>query len=193
MLFCSFALFPFFPFSLFFFSFCLFFSFFFFFFKVEKRLWCTRKSGLGLSHFFSLFLLISFSPFSRYPVLPFSVLRTPYSVLRSPFPFSSSPFSVLRSPVSVLRSPVLPFSRSPFSVLLFSCSPDLGFGAERARLVVQVKKLHIRLRHRTCKIVVQVERLRCTRLRRRTCKTIRSIKKASHPALAQNVHDYSFK
>ena len=196
MLFCSFALFPFFPFSLFFFSFCLFFSFFFFFFKVEKRLWCTRKSGLGLSHFFSLFLLISFSPFSRSPVFPcsrspFSVLPTLFSVLPFRSPVLRPPFSGLRSPFS--RSPVLPFSRSPFSVLLFSCSPDLGFGAERARLVVQVKKLHIRLRHRTCKIVVQVERLRCTRLRRRTCKTIRSIKKASHPALAQNVHDYSFK
>ena len=108
---------------------------------------------------FSLFLLFSCSPFLRSPVLPFSrapVLRSPYSLLRSPFSLSVLQFSVLRSPVSVLRSPVLPFSRSPvlrspFSVLLFSCSPDLGFGAERARLVVQVKKLRTRLRHRTCK------------------------------------------
>ena len=134
----------FFPFSLFFFYFFLFFSFFFFFFKVEKRLGCTRKSGLGLSHFFFSFspvLLFSFSPFSRAPVLrsPFSVLPFCSPVLSSLFSRSPVlPLSVLRSPCSVLRAP-------------FSCSPVFGFGAERARLVVQVKKLRTRLRHRTCK------------------------------------------
>ena len=47
-----------------------------------------------------------------------------------------------------------------------------GFGTERARLVVQV------------------ERLRCTRLRHRTCKTSRSSRKALvHTASAQNVQD----
>ena len=129
-----------------------------------------KKVGVRPFSHFSLFLLFfcshvllfSVLPFSRSPVLPFSLL---------PSPCSRSPFSVL------------PFSRSPFSVLLFSCSPVLRspfsvfslplfvFGTERARLVIQV------------------EWLRCTRFLRRTCKTSRSSKKAWQPALAQNVQE----
>ena len=109
-LFFSFSLFRFFSFSLFlFFSFSLFRFFFLFFFKVEKRLGCTRKSGLGLTHFFLFFSCSPVFPVLRSPVLRFSVLRSLFSVLFSPF--SGLPFSVLRSPFSVLRSP---FSRSPF-------------------------------------------------------------------------------
>ena len=124
-----------------------------------------KKVGVRPFSLFSLFLLFSCSHVLLFSVLPFS--RSP--VL--PSPCSRSPFSVL------------PFSRSPFSVLLFSCSPVLRspfsvfslplfvFGTERARLVIQV------------------EWLRCTRFLRRTCKTSRSSKKASQPALAQNVQD----
>ena len=68
-----------------------------------------------------------------------------------------------------------------------------GFGAERARLVVQVKKLSTRLRHITCKTSRSSRKPLCTRLRRRTCKTSRASKKALHPASAQNVQDQSFK
>ena len=118
------SLFLFFSFSLFlFFSFSLFRFFFLFFFKVEKRLGCTRKSGLGLTHFFLLFSCSLVFPVLRSPVLRFSVLRSLFSVLFSPFsvlrsPVLRSPFSVFRSSFSVLlfsRSPVLPFSRSSVS------------------------------------------------------------------------------
>merc|ERR1711989_291447 len=52
-----------------------------------------------------------------------------------------------------------------------------GFGTERARLVVQVERLWCtRLRYRTCKTSGSSQ-IRCTRLRHRTCKTSGSSQK----------------
>ena len=86
---------------------------------------------------------------------------------------TQSPLSLLLSlhyPLA-LTLPLSPSTLPSLALLGPSLLGAPGFGTERERLVVQV------------------ERLKCTRLRRRTCKTSRSSKKASHPALAQNVQD----
>ena len=92
--------------------------------------------------------------------------------------------SALSPPLSLyLLSPSRPPSSRrlslslPLFLSLSKGSGAQGFGTERARLVVQVERLWCtRLRHRTCKTSGSSQ-IRCTRLRHRTCKTSGSSQK----------------
>merc|ERR1711989_15204 len=82
-----------------------------------------------------------------------------------PLPLPSLSLSPSFTPIASL---CLPLSKG---------SGAQGFGTERARLVVQVERLWCtRFRYRTCKTSGSSQ-IRCTRLRHRTCKTSGSSQK----------------
>ena len=107
------------------------------------------------------------------PPLSLSLLSPslpPSRTLSTPLPLPSLSLSPSFTPSPLSLSPPLPLSLS-------KGSGAQGFGTERARLVVQVERLWCtRLRHRTCKTSGSSQ-IRCTRLRHRTFKTSGSSQK----------------